>query len=125
MYEVNRLLKDRYPTSKDIKAIIDKEYKTRDNGFFVYAKADLNDDDRYTSKVKSENIKGCVSYMMRYAGRPVMAESRIISYDKKNDDVKYFYEDHKTEKKIEIVEKGKSLLEKLIIHIPDENFRMV
>lgn len=125
MYEVNSLLKDRYPTSKDIKEIINKEYKSRGNGFYVYAKADLNDDDRDASKVKSENIKGCVSYMMHYAGRPVMAESRIISYDKKNDDIKWFYEDHKTEKRIEVLEKGKSLLEKLIIHILDENFRMV
>ena len=125
MYEVNRLLKERYPNSKDIKRIIDNEYKKRENGFYVYAKADLSDDDKYTEKIKSKNIKGCVNYMMRYAGRPVMAESRLTSYDKNTDIVEWYYEDHKTEERIEVVETGRSLLEKLIIHIPDENYRMV
>ena len=63
--------------------------------------------------------------MMRYAGRPVMAESRLISYDRENDEVSWYYEDHKTEERIEVNETGKQLLEKMIIHIPDKDFRMV
>ena len=63
--------------------------------------------------------------MMRYAGRPVMAETRLISYDRENDEVSWYYEDHKTEERIEVKETGKQLLEKMIIHIPDKDFRMV
>ena len=54
-----------------------------------------------------------------------MAESRLISYDKDKNVIKWYYEDHKTEEKVEVEETGKTLLEKLIVHIPDENYRMV
>ena len=63
--------------------------------------------------------------MMRYAGRPAMAESRILSYDKDNDDILWYYEDHKTEEKIEVKETGLDLLKRMIIHIPDKHFHMV
>ena len=63
--------------------------------------------------------------MMRYAGRPVMAESRLISYDRESNEVSWYYEDHKTEERVEVKESGKQLLEKMIIHIPDKDFRMV
>ena len=125
MYEINRLLKDRYPKDKKIKSLINKQYKKRDNGFYVYAKANLQDDSKYTKHINSKNVKGCVNYMMRYAGRPVMAESRILSYDKSNDNVSWFYEDHTTNQKITVNETGKKLLGKMIIHIPDKSFRMV
>ena len=124
MYEVNRLLQEYFPNSKEIKRLINNEYKKRDNGFYVYAKADLQDDGRYTSKINSKNIKDCVNYMMRYAGRPVMAESRLLSYDSKTDNVLWWYEDHKTEEKIIVNETGKKLLGKMIIHIPDKDFKM-
>ena len=125
MYEVNRLLLEKHPNSKRIKNLINHEYKKRDNGFYVYAKADLKDDDNsYTKHLNSKNIKGCVNYMMRYAGRPVMAESRILSYDKASDNVSWFYEDHATNQKITVNETGKKLLGKMIIHIPDKDFRM-
>ena len=125
MYEVNRLLKEKCPNSSIIKKLIDNEYKKRENGFYVYAKDDLKENDnQYTTKMNSKNIKGCVNYMMRYAGRPPMAESRISSYDKKTDNVTWWYEDHKTNEKITVNEKGRSLLGKMIIHIPDESFRM-
>ena len=63
--------------------------------------------------------------MMRYAGRPAMAESRIVSYNKKTDEVSWFYDDHKTEERIDVRETGLDLLKKMIIHIPDEGFRTV
>ena len=70
-------------------------------------------------------IDCCVSYMMRYAGRPAMAENRIISYDKKSDLVSWWYDDHKTNERITVSESGKELLGKMFIHIPEKNFRMV
>ena len=124
MYEVNRLLQGYFPNSKEIKRLINNEYKKRDNGFYVYAKADLKDDGRYTKNINSKNVKDCVNYMMRYAGRPVMAESRLISYDSKTNDVSWWYEDHTTNKKIIVNETGKKLLGKMIIHIPNKDFRM-
>ncbi len=122
-FEVNRLLLERF--GKKIKHLIDNSYKKQDNGFYVYAKADIEDDDKYTSKINSKNVKGCVNYMMRYAGRPVMAESRLLSYDKDANEVSWYYEDHKTNERVEVKETGKQLLEKMIIHIPDKDFRMV
>ena len=54
-----------------------------------------------------------------------MAESRIISYNKETDEVVWFYDDHKTGKRITVHETGLDLLKKMIIHIQDENFRTV
>ena len=126
MYEVNRLLKERYPDDKKIKFLIGNSYKRQEEGFYVYAKADLNeDDDKYTEKINSDNVKGCVNYMMRYAGRPAMAESRILYYNKETDDVTWYYEDHKTGERVEVKEYGLELLQKMIIHIPDKSFKMV
>lgn len=127
MYEVNRLLKERFKDDKHIKFLIDASYNRQEEGFYVYAKKDvsISDDERYESKINSKNVKGCVNYMMRYAGRPAMAESRISLYNKDSDDITWYYEDHKTNKKIEVKEYGLDLLKKMIIHIPDKNFRMI
>ena len=63
--------------------------------------------------------------MMRYAGRPAMAESRIVSYDSQSDKVSWYYEDHQTDQRMDINESGLDLLQKMIIHIPDKNFKMI
>ena len=126
MYEVNRLLQERFNNDKIIKKLISDSYKRQDNGFYVYAKKDTgDDDDKYAGNINSKNVKGCVNYMMRYAGRPAMAESRITYYNKDSDDITRYYEDHKTEEKVEVKEFGLDLLKKMIIHIPEKGFRMV
>ena len=125
MYEVNRLLLEHFNNDKTIKKMVDDSYHKQNNGFYVYAKKNLNEDDKYTSNIINKNTKGCVSYMMRYASRPAMAESRILYYNKDSDDVIWYYEDHKTSERIEVKELGRELLEKMIIHIPEKNFRMV
>ena len=119
-YELNRLLLEHF--GKRFRKIMNTSYDDHDNGFYVYAKKQNNNS--YNSSY-SKNIGGCVNYMMRYSARPPMAESRIISYDKKNDTCEWFYDDHKTEERIYVKETGLDLLKKMIIHIPDENFRMV
>ena len=121
-FEVNRLLLEGF--GKKIKKLIRYDYNNRENGFYVYAKSDpYNEkDDRKTNH--SKNIKGCINYMMRYASRPAMAESRLLSYDREDDIVRWFYDDHKTEERVEVEESGLELLKKMIIHIPDDNFRM-
>ena len=62
---------------------------------------------------------------MRYAARPAMAESRLISYEKKSKTVSWYYNGHKTEDRIDVPEPAIELLKKMIIHIPDEGFRCV
>ncbi|MBP5279661.1 MAG: transposase, partial [Erysipelotrichaceae bacterium] len=126
MYEVNRLLLEHFSNDSRIRKLITSSYRKLDQGLYVYAKKDISDsDDDYTKKIGSENVKGCVSYMMRYAGRPAMAESRITYYNKDSDDVSWYYEDHKTQDRIEVKEFGLDLLRKMIIHIPDKGFKMI
>lgn len=120
-YEVNRLMKEHF--GNEVKSLISKSYQQQDNGFYVYAKADKDDESR--EKNISKNVSGCVNYMMRYAARPAMAESRITSYNKDTEDVVWFYDDHKTEERITVEEKGIDLLKRMIIHIPDKHFRLV
>lgn len=120
-YEINRLLLQRF--GKEFRKYMSTSYNDYSNGFYVYAK--YTKYQNTSSKNISKNVSGCVNYMMRYASRPPMAESRILSYDSNTDDVEWFYDDHKTEERITVKEKGIDLLKKMIIHIPDDNFRMV
>lgn len=135
-YEVNRLLKDYYKDSDNKKLqakighLINKSYKTYDSGFYVYAKYqedkfdkdDKINNNRKENKEFSKNVGACISYMMRYAGRPAMAENRIISYDKESDEISWWYDDHKTNERITVKESGKELLGKMFIHIPEKTF---
>ena len=76
----------------------------------------------YASKLKMGKV---ITYAMRYVGRPAMVESRIIKYSKTEDTIEWFYHDHKDEVKHIVKEDSKSFIKKLLIHIPDENFRSV
>lgn len=127
-YEITRLLSQFY--KKEFDACMNTAYKTYDKGFYVYAKYDhletkKDPNDKQFNKNYSENVKGCVNYMMRYASRPAMAESRITTYDKSTGDVVWFYDDHKTEERITVKENSRELLKKIFIHIPEKHFRMV
>lgn len=124
-YELNHLLLDRF--GKSFREMMDDCYKTNYKGLYVYAKDTKNNKDNNDngSASYSKNVKGCVNYMMRYAARPAMAESRIESYDKENDKVVWFYDDHTTGDHITVEESGLDLLKKMIIHIHDKFFRTV
>lgn len=67
---------------------------------------------------EQSDVSGCVNYMMHFA----MTESRILSFDRRNDDVIWHYDDHKTEERSLVREKGISLPQKIIMHSPNENF---
>ena len=95
-YELNHLLKKQF--GKYFVPYANKSYIDQDKGFYVYARA-ARDDPETSSRSYSTDVAGCVSYMMRYAARPAMAESRLVSYDKKTKTVAWYYNDHKTEKR--------------------------
>lgn len=88
-----------------------KIYKNNKDGFYVHAK----------NEIKSAKI--AAKYIGRYVGRPAIAESRIIAYD--GESVTFKYKRHEDNK--EIIEKVSvfEFIKKVIIHIPDKNFKMV
>ena len=97
-----------------------KVYNQNTNGFYVYAPPIISKKE----KLDMSNREQIVKYMMRYTGRPAMAQSRIVSLDKSKNEIKYWYDDHKTEEHIEVQESVFSFMQKLIQHIPDEQFKM-
>jgi len=50
-------------------SLVNQLYKSKNNGFYVYAYAKLT------------NNEDVVNYMVRYIGRPVIAQKRILSYE--------------------------------------------
>ncbi|HCX63160.1 MAG TPA: IS91 family transposase [Clostridiales bacterium] len=93
---------------KKVKAFCYKEFP---NGFYVYAKSNVSDP------------KQVMKYVTRYTGRPVMANSRIINYD--GHTVTFFYERHEDGKRVVLSLPVFDFIKKLIIHIPDRQFKMV
>lgn len=89
-----------------------KMYYTHDNGFYVRA-----------PQLQFKSIEDGIKYIVRYTGKPVMAESRIIKIE--NDHITYWYQDHATGKRVEVTEHIYSFIAKIIKHIPNENFKMV
>lgn len=87
-------------------------YKSYDYGFYVRAKP---------SSISSISL--AVEYVIRYTGRPAMAQSRIISYD--GDFVSFYYERHEDEVRVEETLHVFDFIKRLIRHIPDKHFNMV
>ena len=87
-------------------------YLNHKNGFYVYAPP---------SKFKS--YIDLIKYVCRYVARPVMAESRIIDYD--GTFVTFWYQRHNDN--LIIIEKVHAFefISRLIIHIPDKNFKQI
>jgi len=93
------------------KALVDKFYQTNDNGFYVYS-----------PPIKNFNA-GAINYITRYTGRPALAQSRITYYD--GEYVSFSYTPHgETELVIETLHVF-DFIKKLIIHIPERNFKMI
>lgn len=97
------------PSFKKLKNEIYKEYK---NGFYVYAKPD-----------NISSITQTINYVVRYTGRPAMAQSRILDYD--GTYVKYYYERHEDGQRVEETIHAYEFIKRLIKHIPDRNFKVV
>ena len=88
-----------------------KLYNKLKDGFYVYGKNEVKD------------AKGAAKYIGRYTGRPAIAESRIIKYD--GEKVTFFYERHEDNKRIEVELDVFEFIKKVIIHIPEKQFKMI
>lgn len=97
--------------SKKARALRNKLYKENENGFYVHAKTEI------------KSAKKAAKYVGRYVGRPVIAESRILKYDGTN--VTYKYTRHEDNKTIIETVHAYEFIKKIIIHIPEKNFKMI
>ena len=105
------LMEDEIGT-KEFHNIKNKMYREYPDGFYVYA-----------PKSKFKNYIDLIKYVTRYLSRPVMAESRIIDYD--GTYVTFWYQRHEDDKVV--IEKihAYEFISRLIIHIPEENFKYI
>lgn len=96
----------------DFRKIKNQIYLNHKEVFYVYAPP---------SKFRS--YIDLIKYVCRYVARPVMAESRIIDYD--GTFVTFWYQRHNDN--LIIIEKVHAFefTSRLIIHIPDKNFKQI
>jgi len=104
---LNEMEKRIGPSFKKTKAAI---YHKDKNGFYVYAKPNLCDSDTV------------VKYISRYLGRPVIATSRIDSYDGTN--VTFHYNKHEDNSFVKKTMPVLDFMKLLIQHIPEKHFKM-
>ena len=96
----------------EFKLLKNQIYKEYNNGFYVYAKPD-----------NISSINQTINYVVRYTGRLAMSQSRIIDYD--GTYVTYYYERHEDGKRIEEKVHAYEFIKRLILHIPNKNFKVV
>lgn len=97
--------------SKKMRALKNKLYRDKNKGFYVHAKTEI------------KSAKVAAKYVGRYIGRPAIAESRILNYDGVN--VTYKYTRHEDDKEVIETVHAHEFIKKLIIHIPEKNFKMI
>jgi len=86
-------------------------YASNKDGFYVHAKS--NFDSKYD----------VVNYIIRYTGRPVMAQSRILNYD--GNTVSFWYQRHEDNQKVTETIPVFDFIKRLIVHIPESQFKMI
>lgn len=110
---MKKYLKSTLPSNafKDFKNLVNFLYQSYDTGFYVRAKPFKGNPD------------GAIKYLLRYFNRPAMAQSRILYYD--GTYVVFYYQRHEDD--MYVVEKVHvyDLIKRLIIHIPDKNFKIL
>lgn len=96
------------PSFKKVKA---KCYTEHKHGFYIYAKPNKCDP------------KTVVKYIGRYLGRPVIATSRIDSYD--GEMVTFHYNRHEDDKYVVETIPAIDFIKRLIRHIPEKHFKII
>jgi hypothetical protein len=93
------------------KTLADNLYKAKDNGFYVYS-----------PPIKNFNV-GAVNYILRYTGRPALAQSRITQYT--GEYISFTYTPHASDEIVTETLHVFDFIKKLILHIPERNFKMI
>lgn len=99
---------------KKFRNLKNKIYQKSDKGFYVYAEKKDN---------KNGSTKDMIEYAVRYSGKPAMAESRILDYD--GEFITFWYQRHEDNKIVKETIHVYDFFKRLIIHIPEENFKTV
>ena len=105
------LMKKWFPNHPKAQELINDLYRRYPKGFYVNAEQKMRD------------AKGAAKYIGRYLARPAIAEYRIVGYDGK--EVEFWYEDHKTGKRVDVKQSVYRFLFNILQHIPPKHFRMV
>lgn len=105
------LLKKWYPNDLKIQRFIDTMYRKYPHGFYVNAEQ------------RMKEPKGAAKYIGIYLARPAIAEYRIVSYS--GEKVHFWYEDHRTGKRVDKIIPVYRFIYLLLQHIPPKHFRMV
>ncbi|UFT98462.1 transposase [Radiobacillus kanasensis] len=105
------LLKKWFPNNQKVINLINELYQRYPKGFYVNAEK------------KMTNAKAVAKYIGRYLARPAIAEYRIEEYDGKS--VHYWYEDHKTGKRVDKRIPVYRFIFEILQHVPPKHFRMV
>lgn len=87
-------------------------FNNYNKGFYVYAKPNMD-----------SNSFDAIKYIIRYTGRPAMAQSRITAYD--GEFVTYYYDRHEDHERIFETLHVFDFFKKLIIHIHDHQFKTI
>lgn len=98
-------------SNPSFKSLVNKLYAEHKPGFYVNAPPVKN----FSS--------GVINYIVRYVGRPVLAQSRISNYD--GDSVTFTYTPHSSDTLVTETLPVFDFIKRLIIHIPDHNFKMI
>ena len=105
-------LLDEEINTNEFKRLKRQLYRDLKDGFYVYSPPST-----------FKTVEGLIKYVTRYVSRPVMAESRILDYDKTF--VTFWYQRHEDDKivieKIHVFE----FISRIIIHIPDKNQKYI
>src|SRR5699024_4280717 len=104
-------LKRWYPHDARVQALISELYQRFPHGFYVNAEKKMKD------------AKKAAKYIGRYLARPAIAEYRIVKYE--GDWVYFWYEDHRTGKRIDKKVPVYRFIYLILQHIPPKHFRMV
>ena len=105
------LMKEKFGHETKMRNLISMLYHRYQKGFYVHAGTRMRD------------ARGAAQYIGRYLARPAIAEYRIIKYDGQN--VRFWYVDHKTRKRVEVELSAVEFIGKLVMHIPPKYFKMV
>lgn len=105
------IFKKHYESNTKVKNLIRMLYNKNKEGFYVNAESFMKD------------ARGAAKYIGRYLARPAIAEYRILEYN--GAEVKFWYEDHKTKQKVELVLSVMEFIGRMIMHVQSKHFRMV